>query len=163
PRRGSVRRSRTQRTDGADDGGAGTGHQPLPPRADPAPRPGAGPGLRRDPSGERQLLVRADDVVRLLDLKPHPEGGWYRETFRDQGQPRARSTAIYYLLARGQRSHWHRVDAAEVWHHYAGAPLNLELADDSGRRTVRLGSDLTAGEAPQGIAPAGAWQAAETL
>jgi predicted cupin superfamily sugar epimerase len=107
--------------------------------------------------------VTAEEVVRLLDLKPHPEGGWYRETFRDAGEPRAHSTAIYYLLARGQRSHWHRVDAVEIWHHYAGAPLNLELADDAGRRTARLGSDLEAGEVPQAIAPAGVWQAAETL
>ena len=107
--------------------------------------------------------MTAEEVVRLLDLKPHPEGGWYRETFRDAGEPRAHSTAIYYLLARGQRSHWHRVDAVEIWHHYACAPLNLELADDAGRRTVRLGSDLGAGEVPQAIAPAGVWQAAETL
>jgi hypothetical protein len=73
----------------------------------------------------------AVEVIRLLDLKPHPEGGHFRETFRDTrtiGGGRAASTAIYYMLARGERSHWHRVDAVEIWHHYAGAPLVLEMA-----------------------------------
>ncbi|MEA2988507.1 MAG: uncharacterized protein QOG83_1218, partial [Alphaproteobacteria bacterium] len=70
--------------------------------------------------------LSAADVIRLLDLKPHPEGGHFRETFRDARcveDERAASSAIYFLLARGERSHWHKVDAAEVWHHYAGAPL----------------------------------------
>ena len=107
--------------------------------------------------------MTADEVVNLLDLRPHPEGGWYRETFRDAGQPRAHSTAIYYLLARGQRSHWHRVDAAEIWHYHAGAALRLGVADDDGVREIRLGPDLLDGERPQGVVPTGAWQAAESL
>jgi uncharacterized protein len=103
--------------------------------------------------------LTADAVIRLLDLKPHPEGGHFRETFRDTA-----STAIYFLLARGERSHWHRVDAAEVWHWYAGAPLALEIAHDVGRvEHLKLGCDLAAGERPQAVVPAHAWQAAQTL
>ena len=107
----------------------------------------------------------AADVVARLELKPHPEGGHYRETFRDSrldAQGRARSSAIYYLLARGERSHWHRIDAVEVWHYYAGSALSLQIANDSGQRTVRLGPDLAGSEAPQAIVPAQAWQAAES-
>jgi predicted cupin superfamily sugar epimerase len=114
------------------------------------------------------------DIIRLLALKPHPEGGHFRETFRDDpfpilpsmaGRARAASTAIYFLLARGERSHWHRVDAAEVWHYYAGAPLALEIADTGDRpiRRLRLGADLAAGERPQAVVPRRAWQAAESL
>ena len=111
----------------------------------------------------RRLL--ASDIIARLDLKPHPEGGHYRETFRDDGLgagDRAHSTAIYFLLARGERSHWHRIDAVEVWHYYAGDPLILQIADHNGRQSVALGADLTAGEVPQAIVPANAWQAAET-
>ena len=107
----------------------------------------------------------AADVIRLLDLKPHPEGGHFRETFRDSRSEngRAASTAIYFLLARGDRSHWHRVDAVEVWHYYAGSPLVLQIAHDGcAPHLVTLGPDLAAGQRPQGIVPAGAWQAAET-
>ena len=121
--------------------------------------------------------MEAADIIRLLDLKPHPEGGHFRETFRDnplpslprkrgrEGRGRAASTAIYFLLARGERSHWHRVDAAEVWHYYAGAPLALQIADkDKGPiRRLRLGPDLAAGERPQAVVPPEAWQAAESL
>ena len=107
--------------------------------------------------------LTAAEIIRLLDLKPHPEGGHFRETFRDAGIGRAASTAIYFLLARGERSHWHRVDAVEVWHWYAGAPLALDIASASGRERLTLGSDLTAGERPQAIVPAQAWQAAQTL
>jgi predicted cupin superfamily sugar epimerase len=127
--------------------------------------------------------LTAADVVRLLDLAPHPEGGHFRETFRDHRRVdggRAASTAIYFLLAGGERSHWHRIDAIEVWHFYAGAPLLLEIAAGEqdavmsvahecvthGRVThmrVTLGPDLAAGEQPQTIVPAGAWQAAESL
>lgn len=108
--------------------------------------------------------LTAAQVIARLDLKPHPEGGHYRETFRDARiiDGRAASTAIYFLLARGERSHWHRIDAVEMWHYYAGAPLILRVADGSGERTVRLGSDLAAGDQPQAIVPAHAWQAAET-
>lgn len=107
--------------------------------------------------------MTADEVVRLLALAPHPEGGFYRETFRDAalaGQ-RGASTAIYYLLREGDESAWHRVDAAEVWHHYAGAPLEIRLSPDGRERTVlRLGTDLAAGERPQVVVPSGVWQAA---
>jgi len=109
--------------------------------------------------------LAAADVIRLLDLKPHPEGGHFRETFRDvrtiDGH-RAASTAIYYMLARGERSHWHRVDVAETWHWYAGAPLALGIAAPA-RMTVRLGPDLARGERQQAIVPPRAWQSAETL
>ena len=113
-------------------------------------------------------MRRAADVIRLLDLKPHPEGGHFREMFRDTRQVeggRSASTAIYFLLARGKRSHWHRVDAAEVWHFYAGAPLRLEIAQAPGCAItpMTLGPDLAAGERPQAVVPAGAWQAAESL
>jgi uncharacterized protein len=107
----------------------------------------------------------AADVVRLLDLAPHPEGGHYRETFRDERivDGRSASTAIYFLLTRGERSHWHSIDAVEVWHYYAGAPLELSIAGSDGTEAVRLGPDLSAGERPQAVVPAGAWQSAESL
>jgi len=110
--------------------------------------------------------LSAADVIRLLDLRPHPEGGHYRETFRDprqDGNGRSVSTAIYFLLAAGERSHWHRIDAIEVWHWHAGAALALRIAGADGVATVRLGADLAAGERPQAVVPAGAWQAAESL
>jgi uncharacterized protein len=111
-------------------------------------------------------MLTAADVIRLLDLKPHPEGGHFRETFRDTqtvGGKRAASTAIYFLLARGERSHWHRVDAVEVWHWHAGAPLALDRAADGHRERITLGVDLAAGQRPQAVVPAHAWQAAQTL
>ena len=111
------------------------------------------------------LSQEAADIIARLELKPHPEGGHYRETFRDpsvDADGRSRSTAIYFLLARGERSHWHRVDAVETWHYYAGSPLTLRIADERGERIVTLGADLAAGETPQGIVPAHAWQAAES-
>jgi predicted cupin superfamily sugar epimerase len=107
----------------------------------------------------------AADIIARLELKPHPEGGHYRETFRDSRRDadgRSVSTAIYFLLARGERSHWHSIDAVEVWHYYAGSALTLQIADDADTRTVRLGPDLAAGEVPQAIVPAQAWQAAES-
>ena len=110
--------------------------------------------------------LSAEDVVRRLDLKPHPEGGWFRETFRDAlpAGGRAHSTAIYYLLAAGQTSAWHRVDATEVWHHYAGAPLRLSFSAD-GRHSEekRLGPDIAAGEEPQIVVPRSCWQSARSL
>ena len=111
--------------------------------------------------------LTAAQIVRLLGLVPHPEGGHFRETFRDARRvdgTRAASTAIHFLLARGERSHWHRIDAVEVWHFYAGAPLLLETAADAASAVTRvtLGPDLAAGESPQAIVPAGAWQAAES-
>ena len=110
-------------------------------------------------------LPSAADIVAQLELQPHPEGGHYRETFRDprcDADGRSRSTAIYFLLARHERSHWHRIDAVEIWHYYAGSALALQIADDGGHRSVRLGPDLAAGEVPQAIVPAHAWQAAES-
>jgi predicted cupin superfamily sugar epimerase len=111
--------------------------------------------------------MTADQIIQLLNLKPHPEGGHYGETFRDAAGAggRAASTAIYFLLMRGERSHWHRVDAAEVWHYYAGAPLKLEIAetDEGPIRCLRLGIDFSAGERPQAAVPPHAWQAAESL
>ena len=107
----------------------------------------------------------AADIIAQLALKPHPEGGHYRETFRDphvDAAGRAASTAIYFLLARGERSHWHRIDAVEIWHYYAGDALTLRIADDGGQRVVKLGPGLAADERPQAIVPAQAWQAAES-
>jgi predicted cupin superfamily sugar epimerase len=137
-------------------------------------------------------VLTAADIIRFLDLAPHPEGGHFRETFRDDsgsvslprsrgrvgeggradlaqrrdGEPaRAASTAIYFLLARGERSHWHRIDSAELWHFYAGAPLALEIAANEHGPIARvlLGTDLARGERPQAVVPARAWQAAESL
>ncbi|MCF1461404.1 MULTISPECIES: cupin domain-containing protein [Rhizobium/Agrobacterium group] len=111
-------------------------------------------------------MTDADEIIAALAMQPHPEGGWYSETFRDsKGGPRGHSTAIYYLLQAGQRSHWHRVkDAAEVWHYYAGAPLALYRCDDGITvETLVLGTDLVRGERPQAIIPALSWQAAESL
>lgn len=104
--------------------------------------------------------MTAAEIVALLDLAPHPEGGWYRQTFRDPAGPEGRgaSTAIYFLLEAGQESRWHRVDAAEVWHFHAGAPLLLTI----GTVEHRLGVDLAAGERPQAVVPAGAWQKARS-
>jgi len=109
-------------------------------------------------------MPTAAEIIALLDLKPHPEGGHYRETFRDPREIDGRSvgTAIYFLLAEGESSHWHRVDAGEIWHYHAGAPLELRIADPVERRIV-LGADLMAGERPQGVVPTGAWQAARSL
>ncbi len=106
--------------------------------------------------------MNADDVVRLLDLKPHPEGGFYRETFRDGAgaSGRSASTAIYYLLREGEQSRWHRVDAAEAWHWYGGEALELRIAEDSGVTRIVLGPRLDLGECPQAIVPAHRWQSA---
>jgi uncharacterized protein len=110
--------------------------------------------------------LTAAAVITRLELRPHPEGGYYRETFRDarsDAQGRSLSTAISFLLTRGNRSHWHRIDAAEIWHYYAGSALSLQIAHQGcSTHTVRLGPDLAAGERPQAIVPASAWQCAET-
>ena len=109
--------------------------------------------------------MTADDVIARLGLEPHPEGGWFRETWRDDDHrgPRGHGSAIYYLLDAGERSHWHRVDAAEVWHRYAGGALVLRTAVDGVVRADVLGDDLAAGQQPQLVVPAGAWQSAEPL
>lgn len=122
----------------------------------------------RNTSGHDSKMpsLTAPDIIRLLDLKPHPEGGHFCETFRDvrQVNGRAISTAIYFLLARGERSRWHRVDAVEIWHWYAGAPLMLQIAADKGSaEQLTLGIDLGSGQRPQAVVPAHAWQAAQSL
>ena len=105
-------------------------------------------------------------IVQALGMRPHPEGGWYVETFRDgAADERGHSTAIYFLLERGQVSAWHRVrDAAEVWHFYAGAPLELLGSDGQAPASATtLGPDIVAGQRPQSVVPAGAWQSARSL
>lgn len=101
----------------------------------------------------------ADRLIQVLDLKPHPEGGYFRETFRDSGNGRAHSTAIYFLLKAGEASRWHRVDATEVWHFYRGAPLELKIEKD----IYILGPDIDEAQVPQLVVPPGAWQAARSL
>ena len=105
------------------------------------------------------------EIITTLGMQRHPEGGWYAETFRDgDGSDRGASTAIYYLLQAGEKSHWHRVrDAAEVWHYYAGDPLLLKISDGKTVEEIRLGVDLWNGERPQAVVPADVWQAAEPL
>jgi predicted cupin superfamily sugar epimerase len=111
------------------------------------------------------LTLDADDLITLLDLQPHPEGGHYRETIRDAAGPglRAHSTAIYFLLKASERSRWHRIDATEIWHWYAGAPLALSILQDGAERRAILGNDFEAGQRPQCVVPASVWQAAKTL
>lgn len=107
--------------------------------------------------------ITSAEIISLLELTPHPEGGWFKETFRDEPGPdgRAKSTAIFFLLQAGEESAWHRVDAVEVWHFYDGAPLALKLArEGEAAVTVLLGNDLARGEKPQAIVPAGVWQSA---
>jgi len=107
-------------------------------------------------------MDEAKAIIERLGLAPHPEGGWFRETWRGDAGPdgRAIGTAIHFLLERGQRSHWHRVDAVETWLWHAGAPLWLGIAGVDGIASIRLGPDILADEAPQAIVPAGDWQAA---
>lgn len=109
----------------------------------------------------------ADEIIAALGLAPHPEGGYFRETFRDsaaEGGDRAHSTAIYFLLKAGEVSRWHRVDAVEVWHWHAGAPLALAIAPPGGAATeLKLGPAILDGERPQGVVPKGHWQQARSL
>ena len=107
----------------------------------------------------------AADIIAALGMRPHPEGGHYVETWRgpDGNDGRATGTAIYFLLRAGERSHWHRVDADEVWHFHDGAPLRLSIAvAGAGTEQHTIGVDLAAGERPQVVVPAHAWQAAES-
>lgn len=110
--------------------------------------------------------MTADDIIAHLDLAPHPEGGWFRETLRVTGENDGRSpgTAIYFLLRAGESSHWHRVDATETWHFYAGAPLVLSISASNEGPAVdhQLGPDLRAGQSPQITVPPHHWQAART-
>lgn len=110
--------------------------------------------------------MQAKDIIAALGMSPHPEGGWYVETFRDAPNGgRGFSTAIYYMLEAGQRSHWHRViDAAEVWHFHDGAPLELGVSPDGiSSKPLFLGNDLAKGQRPQIIVPANHWQSARSL
>lgn len=108
-------------------------------------------------------MSAADAVIAQLGLAPHPEGGWYRQTWVAEGPGRPSGTCIYFLLKPGERSHWHHVDATEIWHFYRGAALTLRTAatDAGPARVQRLGPGLEAGEEPQIVVPAGYWQAAE--
>ncbi len=111
-------------------------------------------------------MNEADDIVAALGLEPHPEGGHYRQTWIAEALPGERpvGTAILYLLRAGERSHWHRVDAVEIWHFHAGAPLILSISEDEQGPAAEmvLGPDLAIGQRPQGIVPAGWWQAARS-
>lgn len=108
----------------------------------------------------------AHHVIRALKLRPHPEGGHYRETWRHKPKTgdRGAGTAIYYLLQWGEESRWHRIDAVEIWHHYTGAALALTIASANGSiRKIQLGPRIEAGERPHAIVPKGAWQSAKSL
>jgi predicted cupin superfamily sugar epimerase len=113
------------------------------------------------------VTTDADDLIKLLKMRRHPEGGHYREVFRDNragGRGRAHSTAIYFLLKKGERSHWHRIDSAEVWHFYRGSPLELSIAPLRGpAEQYVLGNRIEKGERPQIVVPPHAWQAARSL
>lgn len=108
--------------------------------------------------------LTAQDVIFTLGLSRHPEGGWFVQTFQDDAKPdgRAQSTAIYYLLEADEVSHWHRVDAVEVWHYYAGAPLTLSLSDGIGIDAHVLGPALEEAQRPQVVVPRGVWQSARS-
>ncbi len=108
--------------------------------------------------------MTADDIIKELDLAPHPEGGFYRQTWAETNEDRASGTSIYFLLKKDQPSHWHTVDAAEIWHYYSGAPLILSISEtEIGPANDHiLGPDLARGERPQIIVPEMAWQAAKT-
>jgi predicted cupin superfamily sugar epimerase len=115
---------------------------------------------------KQSISPEALALIEELELQPHPEGGWYRQTFRDSDAgSRGASTAIYYLLAGSERSHWHRVhDAAEIWHFYKGAPLKLSQSHDGLiEESAILGIDIASGERPQLIVPANSWQSAQSL
>lgn len=110
-------------------------------------------------------MDEARAIISALQLSPHPEGGWYRETWRAAAGPgtRAGGTAIHFLLEAGQRSHWHRVDAAELWLWHAGHSLEVHVAEaeNGATRTTRLGGDVVGGYAPQCLVPANRWQSTE--
>lgn len=116
---------------------------------------------------DSQTSASAAEIIRLLDLRPHPEGGFFRETFRDFAQVapgRDASTLIYFLLQAGQTSQWHRVDASEAWHFYAGAPLEITVSRNGDETSAHLlGNDLFAGQRPQFVVPAHWWQTARSL
>ncbi len=107
-------------------------------------------------------MSEADRLIAALNLSPHPEGGWYRQTWAGPLRAgRASGTAILFLLRAGERSHWHRVDADEIWLWHAGAPLRLSMGQDRAQDQV-LGPAVLDGQSPQILVPAGWWQAAES-
>ncbi|SFR37730.1 hypothetical protein SAMN04488005_1146 [Yoonia tamlensis] len=108
--------------------------------------------------------MTADAIIKKLDLQPHPEGGYYRQTWIADNAGRATGTCIYFLLKSGESSHWHRVDATEIWLYHAGAPIILSLSatDEGPAIDHMLGPDVLAGQAPQIIVPENHWQAAAT-
>jgi hypothetical protein len=115
---------------------------------------------------QRDLQLDAQGIIESFGMLPHPEGGWYVETFRAPSEPGERSavTAIYFLLQQGQRSQWHTVDASEIWLWHAGSVIRLILSRDGQQsEAVLLGPNITAGERPQTIVPWGVWQSAESL
>ena len=111
--------------------------------------------------------LSAEEVRDALDLEPHPEGGWYRETWRAEARNGERpvGTAIYFLLAAGMRSRWHRVDAAECWHYYAGDPLELRISStaEGPAEKIALGPGIVDGQRPQIVVPPDCWQSAATM
>ena len=118
-------------------------------------------------SSESRSSPTVESIIAHLGLEPHPEGGFFRETWRHTASDGARGhgTAILFLLPGGVDNRWHRVDATEIWHHYAGDPLKLRLSDAAPTvsRSIRLGPDVLAGETPQGIVEPGEWQSAKCL
>ena len=113
-----------------------------------------------------ELEMSAEEIVKRLGLEAHPEGGCYRETWRHvtgSGE-RGAGTAIYFLLRQGEVSRWHRVDAAEIWHYYAGSPLELKMKGEDGNEVIQiLGVDLAGGQRPQRTVPPHVWQSARSL
>lgn len=113
----------------------------------------------------RDIGLGVEEIRQTLSLEPHPEGGWYRETWRDiptDANARGVATTIFFLLAENERSAWHRVDAVEIWLWLAGTPLELQIADDAGSRMLRLGPVMSAESSPQAVVPAFSWQAARS-
>lgn len=108
--------------------------------------------------------MTADDIIAKLELQPHPEGGYYRQTWIAENDGRPTGTCIYFLLKDGGHSHWHKVDATEIWLYHAGAPIVLSISatDQGPARDHVLGADLDAGQSPQIVVPKDAWQAART-
>ncbi len=108
--------------------------------------------------------MTADDIISGLDLAPHPEGGYYRQTWVADNEGRPTGTAIYFLLKDGENSHWHTVDATEIWFYHAGAPLILSVSktDKGPAQDILIGPDHAADQQPQAIVPTRYWQAART-
>jgi len=110
--------------------------------------------------------MTADQIIKFLQLQPHPEGGWYKQTWKSEDtlSGRASGTSIYFLLKAGEISHWHKIDSVEIWHYYDGSPLILRTADESnnGIETKILGPDLAKSHSPQLLVNKNLWQSAET-